>query len=173
MNLPANRNTEITARDSFPRAAQVRFLAMLAEAGNVRAVCRALKISAPTVYRTRRSCAEFRLAWDAALLAARVHAEEVLADRALHGVEEAVYYHGEEVARRTRFDTRLLLAHLARLDRLEGDGYVVEVSEDFDRALARFGRGDPVHVSPLEASSYEDEEDFYLARSLADGGEGD
>lgn len=177
MNLPANFNTESAARDVFPRERQVRFLSALAETGNVRAVCRSLRISAPTVYRTRRSCPEFRLAWDAAMLAARVHAEEVLADRAIHGVEEAVYYHGEEVARRTRFDSRLLLAHLARLDRLEGDGCVVEVSEDFDRALARFARGDPLHVSPLEADSYDDEESFYLAAALAGepgaaGGEG-
>ncbi|QPC97764.1 hypothetical protein [Qipengyuania soli] len=42
----------------------------------------------------------------------------MLADRALNGVEEAVFYHGEEVARRRRYDSRLLLAHLARLDRM-------------------------------------------------------
>ena len=133
---------------------------MLAECGNVRAVCRALHLSAQTAYRARRTCPDFRLAWDAAMLAARVHAEEVLADRAINGVEEAIYYHGEEVARRTRFDSRLLLAHLGRLDRLEGDGYVVEVSEDFERALARFGRGDPVHVAPLDAHCYEEPGDL-------------
>ncbi len=35
----------------------------------------------------------------------------------MNGVEEKVFYHGEEVATRTRFDSRLLLAHLARLDK--------------------------------------------------------
>lgn len=89
------------------------------------------------------------------MLSARVHAEEVLADRAINGVEEVVYYHGQEVATRRRFDARLLLAHLARLDRLEGDGYVAEVAEDFDRALSRFQRGDPVHVDPDLADCYE------------------
>ena len=49
-------------------------------------------------------------------MSSRAHAEEVLADRALNGVEETVFYHGEEVATRTRYDARLLLAHLARLD---------------------------------------------------------
>ena len=146
---------QVIRHDGFSRERQVKFLAALAEAGNVRAACRSLRLSATTAYRTRRACREFRLAWDAAMLAARVHAEEVLADRAINGVEEVVYYHGQEVATRRRFDARLLLAHLARLDRLEGDGYVAEVSEDFDRALARFGRGDPVHVDPDIADCYE------------------
>ena len=158
MNLPAHVSTSPdNPRHHFDRERQLRFLALLSDCGNVRAACRALRLSAQTAYRARRQCPELRMAWDAALLVARVHAEEVLADRALNGVEEAVYYHGEEVARRTRFDSRLLLAHLARLARLEGDGYVVEVSEDFERALARFGRGDPVHVDPLSASAYEEE----------------
>ncbi|GAA4040453.1 hypothetical protein [Parerythrobacter jejuensis] len=94
------------------------FLESLAQFGNVRVACRAATISAQTAYRARRRSAAFAQMWDAALLAARVHVEGVLGDRAVNGVEEAVYYHGEEVARRRRYDTRLLLAHLGRLDRL-------------------------------------------------------
>jgi hypothetical protein len=157
MNLPASipeSSNPVVTKDAFARPRQVRFLSALAECGNVRAACRSLRLSPQTAYRARRTSSEFRLAWDAAMLAARVHAEEVLADRAINGVEEAVFYHGEEIARRHRFDSRLLLAHLARLDRLEADGYVVEVSEDFDRALARFSRGDPVHVDPGVAHCY-------------------
>jgi hypothetical protein len=173
MNLPTNiKPAGAVAREPFSLEKQVRFLHALAEVGNVRTVCRAMRLSPQTAYRARRSSPDFRLAWDAALLAARVHAEEVLADRALHGVEEAVFYHGEEVARRLRFDSRLLLAHLARLDRLEADGYVVEVSEDFDRALARFGRGDPVHVDPMDAHCYEEADDAAWLARLTGAGEG-
>ena len=91
-------------RSVFSPRRQAEFLASLQLFGNVRLACRAARISAQTAYRQRR-------AWDAALLAARAHAEATLADRALNGVEEAVFYHGEEVARRRRYDSRLLLAH--------------------------------------------------------------
>jgi len=125
---------------SFERERQVRFLEALAVWGNVRAACRAAAVSPQTAYRLRRSFAAFRLAWDAALLAARAQVEAVLADRALNGVEEAVYYHGEEVARRRRYDSRLLLAHLARLDRLAERAEVAGAADDFDRALECFRR---------------------------------
>jgi len=102
----------------FTPRAQGEFLKSLQFSGNVRLACRAARVSAQTAYRARRRSPGLARAWDAALLAARDHAEQVLADRALNGVEEAVFYHGEEVARRRRYDSRLLLAHLARLDRL-------------------------------------------------------
>ena len=103
----------------FGPKSQAEFLQNLQLFGNVRLACRAARISAQTAYRQRRASPALAQAWDAALLAARAHAEATLADRALNGVEEAVFYHGEEVARRRRYDSRLLLAHLARLDRLE------------------------------------------------------
>ena len=108
-----NHHTILTANR------QAVFLKSLQLFGNVRLACRAACVSAQTAYRARRRSSGFALAWDAALVAARAHAEATLADRAINGVEEAVYYHGEEVARRRRYDSRLLLAHLARLDRLE------------------------------------------------------
>jgi len=93
-------------------------LRALSHHGNVRLACRAAGISPQTAYRARRASRDFGACWDAALVLARDHVEEVLADRALNGVEEVVYYHGEEIGRRIRYDNRLLLAHLARLDKL-------------------------------------------------------
>ncbi len=58
----------------------------------------------------------------------------MLAERALEGVEEQVFYHGEVIATRRRFDTRLLLAHLARLDALCAEE---PETEPFDVALAQ------------------------------------
>jgi hypothetical protein len=133
----------------FSREKQVRFLEALSLWGSVRAACRAVPVSPQTVYRARRSSRDFALAWDAAVLVARPHVEDVLSDRALNGVEEAVYYHGEEIARRRRFDSRLLLAHLARLDKAEDRDEVREVAEGFDTALERLRRGEP--VDPLAA----------------------
>ena len=78
----------------FAPRSQAEFLQNLSTFGNVRLACRAGRVSAQTAYRARRASRGFALAWDAALLAARAHAEEVLAERAINGVEEAVFYHG-------------------------------------------------------------------------------
>lgn len=93
------------------------FLESLMTMGSVAIACQRAGVARQTAYRTRRRSPGFARAWDAALLAARTVAETELAERAINGVEEAVYYHGEEVARRRHFDSRLLLAHLARLDK--------------------------------------------------------
>jgi hypothetical protein len=136
---------------------QVRFLEALALWGNARSACRMASVSHQTVYRHRRNSADFRLAWDAALVVAKPQVEEVLGDRALNGIEEVIYYHGEEIGRRHRYDGRLLLAHLARLDRVEEREEVAEVAGDFDAALERLRRGEP--VDPLCTEDDEDEWD--------------
>ncbi|HTM95310.1 MAG TPA: hypothetical protein VL100_05785 [Croceibacterium sp.] len=134
----------------FSREKQVRFLEALALWGSVRAACRAVPAAPQTVYRHRRASHDFALAWDAAMLVARPHVEDVLSDRALNGVEEPVFYHGEEIARRRRFDSRLLLAHLARLDKADERDEVRDVAGDFDAALDRLARGEPVDPGELD-----------------------
>ena len=126
----------------FTRERQAAFLAALAEGREVRRAAARAGVSHATAYRERRASPAFRQAWDAALLAARVHAEQVLATRAVDGVEEEVWYHGEVVATRRRYDSRLLLAHLGRLDRLCADARTQAFAEDFEAALARFERGE-------------------------------
>jgi hypothetical protein len=96
---------------------KVRFLDHLALKGDVRAACAGVGMSRTSAYLLRRRDAVFARGWQAALVLARAHVEEVLATRALDGVEEAVWFRGERVGVKRRFDTRLLLAHLARLDR--------------------------------------------------------
>ncbi len=121
--------------EQFSRDAQADFLDALAECGNVRAATRVAGVSRSTTYRMRRACPQFARLWDAALLVARTQVEAVLADRAINGVEETIFYHGEAVATRRRYDARLLLAHLARLDRLTQDGATRAAAEGFDTAL--------------------------------------
>ncbi|MDD3799922.1 MAG: hypothetical protein PHE36_12185, partial [Novosphingobium sp.] len=129
-NVPALRH------DGFTPARRVRFLDALAGSGNVRAACAVAGISAQAAYRARRRDGRFALAWEGALALARGHAEAVVADRALNGVDEPVFYHGEEVARRRRYDTRLLLAHLARLDAQCATPRAQRAAERFDELLA-------------------------------------
>ena len=169
----------------FTRARQVRFLENLSLSGSARSAASAAGVSHQTAYRMRRSTPEFRTAWDGAMLAARVHAEDVLACRAIDGVEEKVFYHGEQVDTRVRYSDRLLLAHLGRLDRLAGDARVNAVAEDFDAALARFAAGEDLvapepapeisspgpcntrSMSPASAEEWDDEDD-----DEDDGGDG-
>ncbi len=130
------------AQFQFTRARQIEFLRLLADCGEVRAAARSSAVSHQTVYRLRRSCSTFRRAVDAALLVARELAEDLLATRAMNGVEEEVYYHGEVVAKRRRFDSRLLLAHLARLDRKAEDDDVAGLAANFDALLEALGSED-------------------------------
>ena len=117
-------------------AAKVRFLEHLAWKGNVRAACACVGLSAEAAYRLRRRDALFARAWTAAVVMARDHSIEVMACRALDGVEEPVLYRGEQVGTRTRYDTRLLLAHIARLDQLADNAAAQWDAGQFDALLA-------------------------------------
>jgi hypothetical protein len=134
-NLPVTIDHSVPAPQQFSRDAQADFLDALSAWGNVRSAARQAGVSRSTAYRMRRACPRFRAMWDGALLIARPQVEEVLADRALNGVEEIVYYHGEEVAKRVRYSDRLLLAHLGRLDRLLLDRGAREASYGFEQEL--------------------------------------
>ncbi len=123
------------APQQFSREDQAYFLDSLAQCGNVLASARATGISRSTAYRMRRACPRFAALWDGALVLARPQVEAVLADRAMNGVEETIYYHGEAVATRTRYDARLLLAHLGRLDRLTRDYAASDAAAEFEIAL--------------------------------------
>ena len=144
-------------RDFTPER-QALFLTQLADWGNVRAASKAAGVSHTAAYRMRRANMEFAELWDGALLIARAQAEEVLADRALNGVEEQVFYHGEEVARRKRFDGRLLLAHLGRLDKLAHKTSARDAAIGFDRRVECLARGED-----------EDEEDFDWEEEFSEG----
>src|SRR5689334_12953216 len=107
-----------TRRDGWTPELKARFLAILAESGNVRLAARRCGMSAQSAYVQRRRDEQFARTWAAAMRLARDHCEQVLGDRAIDGVEEPIFYGGELVGTRRRYDTRLLLAHMARLDRI-------------------------------------------------------
>lgn len=149
----------------FTREVQVVFLEALAVVGSVRSAARKARVSHQTVYRARRACADFRRCWEAAQLQALARAEDVLACRAIDGVEETVFYHGEEVAKRRRYDGRLLLAHIGRLDRLSERAEVRALSEEFDAAMAAFGAGEALPGGELPVTGTREP-------AAASGGEG-
>ena len=139
---PVPTSAEGARHTIFSPQAQAKFLDHLSTNGNVRLACKAAGVSAQTAYRARRKSLALAQSWDAALLSARTHAETVLAERALSGTEESVFYHGEEVATRIRYDSRLLLVHLARLDRLEERAEVTAALAGLDDAIEALERGE-------------------------------
>lgn len=132
--------TELPARGWTPER-KMLFLDRLAASGNARAACRRAGLSAESAYRQRRKDALFARAWAAAVVLGRDASEQVLGDRAVDGIEEDVWHRGEVVGTRRRYDTRLLLAHLARLDTVVTE----EAADDaahFEDLLARIGGGE-------------------------------
>lgn len=169
-----------------------RFLDALSRHGNVRTAAQQVGVSRSALYLARRRDPHFAQGWRAALVLARDHAETVLAERALDGVEEPVFFRGELVAVRRRFDSRLLLAHLARLDRLcAEDAEAAEDAARFDALLGEVAHlpeaechdeetGEPIVWPPrqewldateaaaIEAGCFEDETAEALDRSAAE-----
>jgi hypothetical protein len=115
---------------------RVRFLDLLAHHGNARAAASEVGLSVQTAYRLRRRDALFARGWNAALVLARDSSEQVLAEVAINGIEEEVWCRGRMTGTKIRFDTRLLLAHLGRLDRLVGDQAAMRDAGRFDQLLA-------------------------------------
>ncbi|HTN13843.1 MAG TPA: hypothetical protein VL094_03455 [Sphingomonadaceae bacterium] len=128
-----------TRKDGWSGALRVKFLDHLSTQGTVRGACASVGMSHEAAYRLRRRDPLFARGWAAALVLARETSTDVLACRALDGVEEEVWHGGEMVGTRRRYDTRLLLAHLARLDRLVEQAPGESDAARFDELLALIG----------------------------------
>jgi hypothetical protein len=128
-----------------------RFLDTLSHKGNVARAAAAIGLSRETSYCRRRRDPLFARAWAAAMLLAREEGGHILADRALDGVEEEVWFRGEVVGTRRRYDNRLLLAHIARLDRLALDETASTDAARFDELVACLAGAQP--PAPLVAAN--------------------
>jgi hypothetical protein len=138
MDLTPFTATPSSARpDGWSPERKLRFLDRLAATGNVRSACAAVGMSRETAYALRRRDGLFARGWAAALLLAREAGAELLADLATEGIEEEVWYRGELKGTKRRIDARLLLAHLARLDKLvEEDSAAARDAGRFEEVLA-------------------------------------
>ncbi len=161
---PAEAAPRADRADGFTVAKEQLFLRTLADTGVVADACRATGISRQAAYDRRRSAAgrAFAIGWDAALLIARNPIGDDVMSRARHGVIDRVYRKGELVAERHRYDNRLTMAVLTRLDRLaEGHGenapVIRAVAQEFDQFLDLLPNG-------LQAA-----EEFVAARFPAGG----
>ena len=141
----------------FTPSRKLRFLDELARHGNVRVAAARCGVSRSGAYLARSRNLAFADAWRAALVLGRDRAVEEMAERAIEGWQEPVFYHGRQVAVRRRYDARLLLAHLARLDKAcaDGDGgeagaEALAAHYDALRGALLRGGGDEAAIFPLD-----------------------
>ena len=142
------QSTRAIRADGWTAPRQRLFLEVLAGTGVVADACRASGMSRDAAYafRRRASGRAFALAWDAALLIARGRVSDEVMSRSVHGVIDRVYRNGELVAERHRYDNRLTMAVLTRLDRQaeglgEGADVARAIAQEYDRFLDLLPQG--------------------------------
>jgi hypothetical protein len=104
--------------DGWTEEKQRRFIEVLADTGQVRLACEAVRLSRESAYKLRRAPGgdAFAAAWDAARLHA-VHAiEDVAFERAIEGTAHTVFNSdGEPTGERRHYNDRLLMFLLRHL----------------------------------------------------------
>ena len=129
---------------------KARFLLVLVAGGVVADACRAVGMSVTSAYALKNRCSgrAFGKMWDAVMIhRARGRLADNNLARAMNGCVEQVLKDGAVVAERRRFDNRLSMAMLTRLDRLAesrtGDEAELlrALSEDFEDYLEVVGAG--------------------------------
>lgn len=101
-------------------AYQRAFLEVLACTGSVTQATREVGKSPRSAYtlRFRREGTAFRLGWDAAILVAKATLHDMLMDRAVSGYEEVTVKREEGSTLRVKFDNKLGMGLLNRLDKI-------------------------------------------------------
>jgi hypothetical protein len=92
------------------------FLERVAECGIVSEACRAAGMSARAAYNLRDRDPLFAAGWEAASAMARPRLADEAFSRAMNGMVDRIYKDGAIVAERHRYDNRLTMSVLARLD---------------------------------------------------------
>lgn len=130
---PAPRPAPAARHDGFTPARQ----RALAATASVADAAREAGVSRNTVYRRRAEpdAEAFRLAWAAALAQAFDRLADTAFDRAVNGVEQPVFWRGEQVGTRTWYNDRLLMFLLRR-------------REQFSPTSETWEAGS-VHIAPL------------------------
>jgi hypothetical protein len=171
--LPVDEYTKSPSQriTGWSGANQATFLRAIAEGATVGQACRLVGLTQQSAYAFRLSTrgAHFKLGWEAAALHARNILADALMERALHGnIETITRPDGSEIERH-RFDNRLGMAMLNRLDRL-ADKAAKEtthaaarlIAQELDAYLDLLGQ----EIGPARAG-------LFLARRIEPAGEDD
>ncbi len=132
-------------------ACQRLFLEALACTGSIMKSAKEAGKSPRAAYnlRFRREGAAFRLGWDAAILISREVVSSTLMDRALHGYEETTMKLDDGGTLRGKYDNKLSMGLLSRLDRMaqvqaaehSREAQVQLVVQDFEAFLDLIEKG--------------------------------
>ncbi|MEP7351283.1 MAG: hypothetical protein ABI668_15205 [Sphingorhabdus sp.] len=143
--------TEVRNNYRWTPQCQRAFLEALAFGGSVMRAAKEVGKSPRSAYdlRFRRDGTAFRLGWDAAILVSRYALADMLMDRAVNGYEEVSSKQEDGTTMRGRFDNRLGMSLLGRLDRIaeaqavrrSRDAQVQLVAQDFESFLDLIERG--------------------------------
>ncbi|WP_375392301.1 hypothetical protein [uncultured Sphingomonas sp.] len=97
--------------DGWTAERQVAFVEALAATANVQAACKAVGMSTSSAYdlRARPGATSFREAWGVALDYAVHRLGEAAFDPALNGTATPVFFQGEQIGERRRFDEKLTM----------------------------------------------------------------
>ncbi len=85
------------------------FLKGLIETGNVSEAVRLSGMSRSRVYELREQNEDFQSAWDEAIEVGIDNLEQAARDRALHGVDEPVFYQGENCGHKRKWSDTLTI----------------------------------------------------------------
>jgi hypothetical protein len=131
--------------DGWSPARQRAFIEELADCGVVREAAARVGMSEQSARRLRRrdDAASFNIAWEAALQHGADRLRSVAFERAVEGVIRPRFYHGEKVGEERVYDNRLLLALLARAERLVPYADQRRAVSDWGRWMEAIEDGDP------------------------------
>ena len=152
-NLPAFTG-DTTRRDGWTPFARRLFLQVLAETGRVSRACEYVGLSRTSAHNLRNRDSLFGAGWDAACLLARNPLADDIYEKGMDGVTDTITRNGEVVAERHRYDGRLSMAVLNRLDkRLDraeerGSRHLALVRR-WDEWLELVGKGDDAAARAL------------------------
>ena len=137
----------IGRRDGWTPFARRLFLEVLAETGRVSRACEYAQLTTQSAYALRARDPLFAASWDAACELARAPLADALYEKALDGVTDTITKDGEVVAERHRYDSRLSIAVLHRLDKrcdraLETGANHLPILRHWDQWITLVGRGE-------------------------------
>lgn len=123
------------------------FLEVLAETGRISTACEYTRLSRQSAYALRARDPLFAAGWDAACEIARAPLADDLYEKARDGVTDTITKDGQVVATRHRFDSRLAIAVLNRLDKRcdraqEQGSKHLAVVQRWNEWIGMIGRGD-------------------------------
>jgi hypothetical protein len=154
--------TRALRHDGWTPERKRRFLERLAECGIVLEASLAAGMSARAAYNLRDRDPLFAAGWEAACVIARPRLADEAWSRSMNGVVERIYRNGVIVAEKHRYDNRLTMAVLARLDsRIDRAEEIGAPPPRFGRALGRISRrprrgparGRPRHARAARAAA--------------------